>query len=157
MPVLGDIVCEWDLLPAPQRNQSVAVTGDDGTVYFTGYLAVSPMPEYAGLGMAGPVYRLELQAVSDEILLDTQLIPPSSGDDGSDGGAAGAGAGDADWIWGAADDGAWPRDSGEQVCAGERGDVECCWRGRRRRRGGRRTALPRGRSRWRRSGRRCMR
>jgi hypothetical protein len=67
------------VLPVPLRNQPVAVTGDDGTVYFTGYLAVSPLAEYAGLGLAGPVYRYELQAVSDEILLDTQLLPPSAG------------------------------------------------------------------------------
>jgi hypothetical protein len=70
-------------LAAPLRNQGVAVTGDDGTVYFTGYLAVSPLPEYVGLGLAGPVYRLELQAVSDEILLDTQLLPPSAGTTGA--------------------------------------------------------------------------
>jgi hypothetical protein len=70
-------------LPVPQRYQAVAVTGDDGTVYFTGYLAVSPLPEYAGLGFAGPVYRLALQAVSDEFLLDSQLIPPTAGTTGS--------------------------------------------------------------------------
>jgi len=67
------------VLPAPVRNQAVSVTGDDGTVYFTGYLAVSPMPEYAGLGLVGPVYRWALQAVSDEILLDTQLMTPTAG------------------------------------------------------------------------------
>ncbi len=71
------------VLAVPLRNQAVAITGDDGTVYFTGYLAVSPLPEYVGLGMAGPVYRLELQAVSDEILLDTQLLPPSAGTTGA--------------------------------------------------------------------------
>src|SRR5580698_580874 len=70
-------------LPAPQRNQSLVVTGDDGTVYFTGYLAVSPLPEFAGLGMTGPLYRLALEAVSDEILLDTQLLPPSAGTTGA--------------------------------------------------------------------------
>jgi hypothetical protein len=70
------------VLAAPMRNQSLAVTGDDGTLYFTGYLAVSPLAEFAGLGMAGPVYRLALEAVSDEILLDTQLMPPSAGTTG---------------------------------------------------------------------------
>jgi hypothetical protein len=69
-------------LGTPLRNQSVVVAGDDGTVYFTGYLAASPLPEYAGMGLAGPVYRLALEAVSDEILLDTQLLPPSSGTTG---------------------------------------------------------------------------
>jgi hypothetical protein len=66
-------------LAAPVRLQSLAVTGDDGTTYFTGYIAVSPLPEYAGLGIDGPRYRLALQAISDEILLDQVLMPPSAG------------------------------------------------------------------------------
>ena len=79
-------VCElWLSLPAdgsltpPARFQSLAVTGDDGTTYFTGYIAVSPLPEYSGMGLEGPRYRLAIQAVSDEILLDQLLMPPSSG------------------------------------------------------------------------------
>jgi hypothetical protein len=54
-------ICEFWLslaagsgLTTPARAQSIAVTGDDGTVYFTGYIAVSPMPQYAGLGITGP-------------------------------------------------------------------------------------------------------
>ena len=70
-------------LAVPLRNQSLVVTGDDGTVYFTGYLAASPMPEFAGVGMTGPVYRVALEAVSDEILLDSQLMLPSAGTAGS--------------------------------------------------------------------------
>ncbi len=66
-------------LAAPVRFQSLAVTGDDGTTYFTGYIAVSPLPEYAGMGSEGPRYRLAIQAVSDEILLDQVLMPPSAG------------------------------------------------------------------------------
>lgn len=57
-------------LAAPSRNQSISVAGDDGTIYFTGYLAVSPLPEYAGMGVTGPRYRLVLQCISDELLLD---------------------------------------------------------------------------------------
>jgi hypothetical protein len=79
-------VCElWLSLPAngslaaPARFRSLAVTGDDGTIYFTGYIAVSPLPEYSGMGLEGPRYRLAIQAVSDEILLDQLLMPPSSG------------------------------------------------------------------------------
>jgi len=78
-------VCEfWLSLPAngslaaPARFRSVAVTGDDGATYFTGYIAVSPLPEYSGMGLEGPRYRLAIQAVSDEILLDQLLMPPSS-------------------------------------------------------------------------------
>ena len=44
-------VCQFGLsLPAggslatPVRNQAVAVTGDDGTSYFTGYIAFAPVP-----------------------------------------------------------------------------------------------------------------
>ena len=64
-------------LPAPVRNQSVAITGDDGTLYFTGFVAASPLPVYAGLGLEGPRYRTKIEAVSDEILLDQLLMAPS--------------------------------------------------------------------------------
>jgi hypothetical protein len=64
-------------LPAPSRYQSLAVTGNDGTLYFTGYIAVSPLPEYAGVGLEGPRYRTAIQAVSDELLLDQLMMPPS--------------------------------------------------------------------------------
>ena len=87
-------VCQlWLSLPAngslaaPSRNQSLAVTGDDGTTYFTGYIAVSPLPEYAGLGIEGPRYRIAIQAVSDELLLDQLLMPPSAGVAGETAGA----------------------------------------------------------------------
>jgi hypothetical protein len=66
-------------LATPTRNQYLAVTGDDGTAYFTGYIAVSPLPEYAGLAMEGPRYRIAIQATSDELLLDQVLMPPSTG------------------------------------------------------------------------------
>ncbi len=79
-------ICElWLSLPAngslaaPSRFQSLAVTGDDGTTYFTGYIAASPLPEYAGLGLEGPRYRTAIQAVSDEWLIDQVLMPPSAG------------------------------------------------------------------------------
>ncbi len=66
-------------LSMPLRNQSLAVTGDDGTYYFTGYIAVSPLPEYAGMALEGPRYRIAIQALSDELLLDQNLMPPSTG------------------------------------------------------------------------------
>jgi hypothetical protein len=82
-------VCQlWLSLPSnsslatPLRFQSIAITGDDGTIYFTGYIAVSPLPEYAGFAMEGPRYRIAIQAVSDEILLDQLLMPPSAGASG---------------------------------------------------------------------------
>lgn len=79
-------VCQlWVCLPTsgslavPVRNQSLAVTGDDGTVYFTGYIAVTPMPEYAGLALEGPRYRIAIQALSDEMLLDQSGMMVSKG------------------------------------------------------------------------------
>ena len=74
-------------LATPARNQSLGVTGDDGTVYFTGYIAVSPLPEYAGLALEGPRYRIALQAVSDELLLDQLPMPPSAGATGETAGS----------------------------------------------------------------------
>ncbi|WP_058187380.1 hypothetical protein [Terracidiphilus gabretensis] len=87
-------VCElWLSLPAngsfavPVRNQSLAVTGDDGTAYFTGYIAAAPMPEYAGLALEGPRYRHAVRAISDEVLLDQVLMTPSKGASGQSAGA----------------------------------------------------------------------
>jgi hypothetical protein len=76
-----------DSLALPARNQSLKVIGDDGTIYFTGYIAVSPLQEYAGLGMEGPLYRIAIQALSDEILLDQLLMPTSTGTTGETAGA----------------------------------------------------------------------
>ena len=87
-------VCQLSLsLPAgggfatPARYQSLVVTGDDGTTYFTGYIAVSPLPEYVGVGLEGPRYRFAVQAVSDEFLLDQVLMPRSAGMAGENAGA----------------------------------------------------------------------
>jgi hypothetical protein len=74
-------------LPMPLRNQSILVTGDDGTYYFTGYIAVTPLPEYAGLALEGPRYRIAIQALSDELLLDQNLMAPSKGAAGETAGA----------------------------------------------------------------------
>jgi hypothetical protein len=67
--------------------QSVCVTGDNGVVYFTGYIAATPMPIYAGLAMEGPRYRYTIQALSDELLLDQALMPPSKDLSGQTAGA----------------------------------------------------------------------
>jgi hypothetical protein len=74
-------------LSMPLRNQSILVTGDDGTYYFTGYIAVTPLPEYAGLALEGPRYRIAIQALSDELLLDQNLMAPSKGATGETAGA----------------------------------------------------------------------
>ena len=88
-------------LPAPGRLQQLTVTGDNGTVYFTGYIAATPMPEFAGLGMAGPYYRYAVEAVSDEILLDLALMAPVKGASGVTAGTLVAIVGGAHGIGGA--------------------------------------------------------
>jgi len=79
-------VCQFRLsLPSngslliPARYSGIAILGDDGTIYFTGYIAVAPLPEYAGLALEGPRYRIAIHALSDEILLDQLSMPPSAG------------------------------------------------------------------------------
>jgi hypothetical protein len=74
-------------LPTPARYQTLAIVGDGGTTYFTGYIAVSPLSEYAGVGIEGPRYRTAIQAVSDELVLDQLLMPPSAGSSGETVGA----------------------------------------------------------------------
>lgn len=74
-------------LPTPVRYQTLAIIGDNGTTYFTGYIAVSPLSEYAGLGVEGPKYRIAIQAVSDELILDQLMMPPSAGISGETAGA----------------------------------------------------------------------
>lgn len=74
-------------LPTPLRFQRLIVMGDDGTLYFTGYIAVTPLPEYAGLALEGPRYRLAVQAASDEILVDQLLMPTGSGTTAGEAGA----------------------------------------------------------------------
>ena len=76
-----------DTMAIPVRNQSLVVAGDDGTLYFTGYIAASPLPEYAGIAIEGPRYRIAIKAVSDELLLDQLLMPPSTGATGESAGA----------------------------------------------------------------------
>jgi hypothetical protein len=74
-------------IAAPQRGQSIAIAGDDGTCYFTGYIAVTPLPQFAGLGMRGPRYRIAVEAVSDELLLDQAAMVVSRSSAGVSAGA----------------------------------------------------------------------
>jgi len=74
-------------LQAPVRNQALKVAGDDGTTYFTGYIAATPFPEYAGTAVEGPRYRFAIEAMSDEILLDQAGMAPSKGAAGESAGA----------------------------------------------------------------------
>ncbi len=67
-------------LPVPVRRARIVVTAASGTILFTGYIATEPEPIYAGVGLAGPVYRVTFTAISDEWLLDKlSLVLTNSG------------------------------------------------------------------------------
>lgn len=68
--------------PPASRGQFIEVCGDDGTLYFTGYIAATPMPEYVGLGTEGPRHRIGILAISDECLLDWTGMTPVQGASG---------------------------------------------------------------------------
>ena len=53
----------------------VILTKANGNIVFTGYLTQAPQCEYLGWGEAGAVYRYQLVAESDEILLDQKVLP----------------------------------------------------------------------------------
>lgn len=56
----------------PTRRGRVVVRAEDGSVFFTGYLAIEPVRVYAGESTSGSVYRVHVDAVGDEWLLDRQ-------------------------------------------------------------------------------------
>ena len=59
----------------PVIGSRVILRKSIGTIFFTGYLAESPQYECIGSGQAGPVYRYNVTAESDEILLDQKALP----------------------------------------------------------------------------------
>jgi hypothetical protein len=71
----------------PARGQALSVEGDDGTLYFTGYVAAAPELEFAGIAQEGPRYRIAIQAISDELLMDQAGIAPTHGAAGMTAGA----------------------------------------------------------------------
>ncbi len=79
---------EGSALAKPIRRGRVVVSSDSGTHLFTGYLATEPAAIYAGVASAGPVYRLQCNAVSDEWLLDKQSTGGQTGSGFASGGGA---------------------------------------------------------------------
>jgi hypothetical protein len=71
-------------LAIPKRNQSLVVIGDNGTTYFTGYIAVTPVPQFAGMALEGPRYRYAVQALSDEVMLDQLPVVEGKGISGEE-------------------------------------------------------------------------
>lgn len=61
--------------PIPARRGRIIATADNGTLLFTGYLAVEPVALYVGVSTTGAVYGYEISAISDEWQLDKQPLP----------------------------------------------------------------------------------
>jgi hypothetical protein len=69
-------------LVANSPNFAIPVTGArvtlgkaNGSDVFTGYVTAAPQYEYLGWGEQGPVYRYNVVAQSDEVLLDQKALP----------------------------------------------------------------------------------
>jgi hypothetical protein len=59
----------------PVMGARVVLTKTNGSFVFTGYLTQAPQFEYLGWGEQGAVYRYDLSAESDEVLLDQKALP----------------------------------------------------------------------------------
>ncbi len=72
--------CRWTMCDGqtrPARLGRVTVTSRNGAVLFTGYMTKEPVAAYAGAGATGTVCRLQMEAISDEWLLDKQGLQVS--------------------------------------------------------------------------------
>jgi hypothetical protein len=59
----------------PVIGARVALGKTNGSDVFTGYVIAAPQYEYLGWGEKGPVYRYNVAAQSDEVLLDQKALP----------------------------------------------------------------------------------
>lgn len=72
--------CSWQLvlagtlLSVPQRRGRVTVTSEAGALLFTGYIATMPEQVVAGESMGSILYRVAVNALSDDWLLDRQKL-----------------------------------------------------------------------------------
>jgi hypothetical protein len=62
----------------PVTGARVTLGKTNGGDVFTGYVTAAPQYEYLGLGEQGPVYRYNVIAQSDEVLLDQKALPNRS-------------------------------------------------------------------------------
>jgi hypothetical protein len=62
-------------LVVPSIGARVILVKANGNFVFTGYLTEAPQLEYVGWGQEAPVYRYDLIAESDEVLLDRKALP----------------------------------------------------------------------------------
>ncbi len=62
----------------PVLGARVALGKTNGSDVFTGYVIADPQYEYLGWGEQGPVYRYNVSAQSDDVLLDQKALPTRS-------------------------------------------------------------------------------
>src|SRR5271154_3970347 len=62
----------------PVMGARVTLGKTNGSDVFTGYVIAAPQYEYLGWGEQGPVYRYNMGAQSDEVLLDQKALPNRS-------------------------------------------------------------------------------
>ena len=62
----------------PTMGARVMLGRANGSDVFTGYVTAAPQYEYLGWGEQGPVYRYNVTAQSDEVLLDQKALPNRS-------------------------------------------------------------------------------
>lgn len=65
-------------LPTPAVNAWVVIVADNGTYLFTGYVPSAPEPLFLGYGSAGPNYRVIVNALSEDWLLNREALPQTA-------------------------------------------------------------------------------
>jgi hypothetical protein len=70
--------CASSGLAVPATNAFVVITSDSGTFLFTGYLPSAAEPVFAGYSSTGPHYRIVVNALSEDWLLNRDAVPQTT-------------------------------------------------------------------------------
>ena len=70
--------CASSSLEVPARNAFVVITADNGTFLFTGYLPSAAEAVFAGYSSTGPHYRVVVNALSEDWLLNRDAVPQTA-------------------------------------------------------------------------------
>jgi hypothetical protein len=70
--------CASSGLEVPAANAFVVITANNGTFIFTGYLPSAAEPIFAGYGSTGPHYRVVVNALSEDWLLNRDAVPQTA-------------------------------------------------------------------------------
>lgn len=70
------VLVAGDGFVVPSAGARVSLERQDGSSLFTGYVTSAPAYQYLGWGEKGAVYRGEVEALSEEMVLDQKTTPP---------------------------------------------------------------------------------